>query len=270
MKEILSVQNESFKYWKSLTKSKGLREGKHFLLSGSKIINELINADINSNQLNSSINHFRIKPLNQSLQFILTFDGYQSTNSLLTNLDPTSWIRLPRDLFDQIDVLGTKHPILVLEQPTLVDWTQDLPPHGLEVLCPCGDPQNLGAISRNMIAFGANLLVILKECAHPFLPKTIKASSGAILRVPIALGPSIDEINSHTTAIDLNGIPLDTASLKPHWRILFGEEGQGVPNTFKGPKITIPMQNSMESLNAAVASGIILYQWQRQQTTNNL
>jgi tRNA G18 (ribose-2'-O)-methylase SpoU len=130
---------------------------------------------------------------------------------------------------------------------------------GLELLCPFGDPQNLGALVRTAYAFGVSRVVLLKEAAHPLLPKAIKASSGAILKIPLFFGPSIHQIQAPAVALDLNGTPLNGKIWPQSLRLLLGEEGPGIPADFRGERLTLPMKNPMESLNAAVAAGIVIY-----------
>lgn len=241
-KEINSPQNETFKYWKSLTKSKGLKEGKHFLLSGSKLVEETLRDPLWQSKIHGVLTSKKIGGVSQS-------------NLVVTEL--------ASNLFEELDVLGTDSPILVLEQPNWSSWQVETLPLGLELLCPFGDPQNVGALLRTAYAFGASKVILLKEAAHPLLPKAIKASSGAVLRMPIEFGPSLHEIDSSVIALDLNGKALDSQAWPRNLRLLLGEEGRGVPSSFRGERMTLPMKNPMESLNAAVAAGIVIYQLTR-------
>ncbi|MEY4615474.1 MAG: hypothetical protein RJB66_434 [Pseudomonadota bacterium] len=241
MKEINSPQNEQFKYWKSLTKSKGLKEGHHFLLSGSKLVEEtLLDHDWSSKV------EVILKTKKQTLPPIKT---------------KAEVVELAIPLFDEIDILGTHSPILVLQQPQWPQWKDSVAPQGLELLCPFGDPQNLGALLRTAYGFGASKVVLLKESAHPLLPKSMKASSGAILKMAIEWGPSIHEIGPSAIALDLAGTPISSKKWPTNIRLLLGEEGPGVPASFSGERITLPMKNPLESLNAALAAGIAIYEF---------
>jgi TrmH family RNA methyltransferase len=241
MKELSSPQNDQFKYWKSLTKSKGLKEGKHFLLSGGKLVHEVL-AD---------------------KEWLPRIDGVLVKKGLdLSGLKAVSEQKvtiLAQPLYAELDVLGTDAPILLLQQPEIPPWTTETASNGLELLCPFGDPQNLGALIRTAYAFGAARVILLKEAAHPLLPKTIKASSGAVLKIPLVYGPSIQTIQAPAVALDLNGTPLTSKSWPKDLRLLLGEEGQGIPAQFQGEKITLPMKNPMESLNASIAASIVIF-----------
>lgn len=268
VKEISSSQNDQFKYWKTLLRSKGLREAKHFLLSGKKLVQEVLNDETWAHKVEGIL----IEKDNSAASIASTDVGShisfnnqnqnQNINSHLKIELSSKIIHLSSVLFKELDVLGTNGPILVLEQPKILPWDSAVAARGLEILCPLGDPQNLGAVIRTSYAFGVNSVVLLKEAAHPFLPKSIKASSGAVLKIPLQQGPSIDRLKGKSIiALDLNGAELNSKKWPVHsMRLLLGEEGKGVPESFEGERMTLPMVNPMESLNAAVAAGIVIYQ----------
>lgn len=257
MKEISSAQNDHFKYWKTLLKSKGLRESKHFLLSGKKLVQEVLNDKTLVNKVEFILVEKESVAVNEEIVFTPQIIDPHLKNNISAKI-----IYLSSSLFKELDILGTKEPILVMEQPEMVSWDPAFAPKGLEVLCPLGDPQNLGAVIRTSYAFGVSALVLLKEAAHPFLPKSIKASSGAVLKMPLKKGPSIRNIAAKgVVALDLEGIPLNSQKWPVNsMRLLLGEEGKGIPKDFGGERMTLPMVNPMESLNAAVAAGIVIYQ----------
>ncbi len=246
MREITSAQNEQFKYWKSLLKSKGLKEGKHFLLSGAKLIEEVLQDPQWKDRVDGVLVGKEALPA--SLQ---SGPLAQKLAPKYTQLNPT--------LFEELDVLGTRAPLLVLQQPEIKPWSSSHPSDGLQVLCPLGDPQNLGALIRTAYAFGVAQIVLLKEAAHPLLPKAIKASSGAVLKLPLAYGPSIRDVGSDAVALDLAGVPMESHTWPKNLQLLLGEEGPGIPASFSGTRMTLPMKNPLESLNAAVAAGIAIY-----------
>lgn len=243
MKEITSPQNSQYKYWLSLTKGRGLKDGKHFLLSGQKLVQEIMNDSLWKNRI---------------VAVLMTKDQLTATTPSDLDLFPSPTL-LAAPLFESIDVLGTHTPILVLEQPEWPQWQSSSPIKGLQLFCPLGDPQNLGALLRSAYAFGVAGVVILREAAHPLLPKAIKASAGAVLKIPLALGPSIKDLKSPVVGLDLNGTPLQAKKWPQDLGLLIGEEGPGIPESFQGERMTLPMKNPIESLNAAVAASIAIY-----------
>lgn len=134
------------------------------------------------------------------------------------------------------------------------------------------DPGNAGAIVRSAEAFGATGAVFLKGAVSPWNPKTLRASAGSLLRLPFALCGWEEFLD----AVEARGVPLYSAQPRAEmradaapWRqaaaILIGNEGRGVPADHErhARPVRIPTQN-VESLNAALAAGILLYEAARQ------
>lgn len=136
------------------------------------------------------------------------------------------------------------------------------------------DPGNAGAIVRSAEAFGASGVVFLKGSVSPWNPKTLRASAGSLLRLPFALA----EWDDFLAATTERAIPLyaahpraekriDQVPLQSATAILIGNEGRGVPAEHErhSTAVRIPTEN-VESLNAALAAGILLYEARRQRT----
>lgn len=234
---IESTQNDTFKRFLSLTSSKGLKEEGLFLLSGEKLIREFLK-----------------KP-----NLKIAYEIPAPRQKTLVNEAPVTELLPP--LFDQIDVLGTHFNILVLEQPTVPLLTAadmaSYKPKGIEVVAPIGDPGNLGALIRSCEAFAVPRVILSREAAHPFLPKSVKASAGSVLRVSLAHGPSLAEFPSTCIALDMHGTPVDDFAWPKNGLLLLGEEGPGLNATQFPVRIRIPT-TGVESLNVVVAASIAL------------
>ena len=177
--------------------------------------------------------------------------------------------QLPGDLFRTIDMTGTSFPLLVCHTKDISSTTLTTPPEGLEVLCPLGDPSNLGTVIRSCLAFGVDTLILLQEAAHPFHPKAIRASSGSVFRQRMVHGPSIQdltrpEINQGVVSLDIKGESLTTWQWPRNIQLLVGEEGQGVPEGPFQHILTIPQTQETDSLNAAIATSIALFAYRQQ------
>jgi TrmH family RNA methyltransferase len=136
------------------------------------------------------------------------------------------------------------------------------------------DPGNAGAMIRSAEAFGATGAVFLKGTVSPWNPKTLRASAGSLLRVPFA----VMEWEAFLDEVQGRGIGLYAASPRAEKRVdevrfdepavlLIGNEGNGVPpdHARLATPVRIPTSN-VESLNAALAAGILLYEARRQRT----
>lgn len=131
------------------------------------------------------------------------------------------------------------------------------------------DPANAGAIVRTAEAAGATGCVFLGGI-DPSHPRLLRGSMGASFRLPAAAGDpggflaAAEKIPVRLLAASAGpgGIPYDRADFTPPCAVLIGGEGGGLPEEFlrrADQRITIPMAGKVESLNAAVAAGIILY-----------
>lgn len=186
----------------------------------------------------------------------------------LAGADAVPQYRLSPELFRQLDVFGTGEPlVIILAEPfPTFDRTRCGP--GCTLFVPFQDPGNVGAAVRASAAFGVNRIVLLEEAVHPFHPKALRAAGSSIFRVSFFRGPSIRQLkNLDISLIIMSTKGIDAARFKfpERFCLLPGLEGPGVPETLKGSgTISIPMANGVESLNAAMATGIILYLWRNQ------
>ena len=123
----------------------------------------------------------------------------------------------------------------------------------------------MGAVIRSAAAFGVSRVVILKEAAHPYHPKSARAAGSSLLRVPLLEGPWTGELQlSKTPLVTLSpeGRAVGDYPFPPSFCLVPGLEGPGLPETLRrGTVLSIPMQPGVESLNAALATGIVLYLW---------
>jgi tRNA(Leu) C34 or U34 (ribose-2'-O)-methylase TrmL len=175
---------------------------------------------------------------------------------------------LSPSLFRELDLYGTDRPLLLVRIDPFPQWNPKKPSKGCTLFVPFQDPVNVGAVIRSAAAFGVSQLVLLKECAHPFHHKSMRAAGSAFLRIPLFEGPSIKELHKA-------GVPIITLSAKGRdirrfrfpasFCLLPGLEGPGLPRNLKGfTALSIPMAPGVESLNAATATAIALYVWQGQ------
>jgi RNA methyltransferase, TrmH family len=243
MKIIESAQNNHYKLFKSLLSSKGIKQEQLFILSGKKLIEESV----------------------QQRHDLVVWEIVTGDCQSISNLPADKIIQLPKGLFKDLDVLGTYCNLLVMKLPDFHQGDLNQLPQKAELILPLSDPGNLGAMIRSAVAFGVKKIWLTKEAAHPFLPKAIKASSGACFLAEFYLAPSIQEITSACIALDAGGKTLEHFQWPENFRLLVGEEGKGVPNQIPITPISIRMEPGIESLNATVAMSIALHAWARNQ-----
>jgi RNA methyltransferase, TrmH family len=132
------------------------------------------------------------------------------------------------------------------------------------------DPGNAGAILRAAEAFGATGAVFLKGTVNPHNPKCVRGSAGSVFRVPLVASVDAEEILALTGLAWYAAMPrartlVSDADLSAACGIIIGSEGHGVsaPLAARATGLRIPTAG-VESLNAAVAAGILLYEARRQ------
>jgi RNA methyltransferase, TrmH family len=122
------------------------------------------------------------------------------------------------------------------------------------------DPGNVGTLVRTADAFGAGV-ALSDGCADPTGPKAVRASAGALFRVPLV---AWDEAPGRRVALVAHGgSPLAETDLSPPLTLLVGSERAGLPGELAANAATIPLPGPAESLNVAAAGAIALYELSR-------
>jgi RNA methyltransferase, TrmH family len=185
---------------------------------------------------------------------------------------------LPDSLFQSISGTETAQGVMALVRPP--EWKLEQLFRGcplVVVLDGLQDPGNAGAILRAAEAFGATGALFVKGTVSPHNPKTIRASAGSIFRVPCLSGM---DAAAARAALQQNGVQLyasvparaaaqalDRVDFARPCGLMIGNEARGVGSVLRAAahEISIPTVG-VESLNAAVATGILLYEARRQRT----
>jgi TrmH family RNA methyltransferase len=188
----------------------------------------------------------------------------------------TEILLLPRRLLDQALTTESPQPIAALVEPPAWSWSALLGGSSPLLLLLAGlqDPGNLGAILRSAEAFGVSGVVSLPGTVSPWNPKAVRASAGSVFRVPL-LAASVEDCfpRLHSAGIRIfaatarDGQSAPLANLAGPTALLLGNEGNGLPPELAAQAhaaLTIPCPGPVESLNAAVATAILLYEASRQ------
>jgi TrmH family RNA methyltransferase len=144
----------------------------------------------------------------------------------------------------------------------------------LVVACRLQDPGNLGTMMRTALAFSATAFVTLAETVSPFNPKAVRSSAGAIFRLPLVCGldpqealPFLSRRVRIVAAERHSPASLAQADLTEPLAILVGREATGLPEEiarYASQLLSIPIRTEVDSLNAATAASIFLYEAARQ------
>lgn len=239
--EITSANNPRYKIWLKLLESRGIKKNELALLVGKKIILEVA----------EQFPHRIVGVITQREKDVIS----------LSLPDTCPIYLVPQELFACLDIYGIKEPILIITAPSLPLWDGKLLA-GLSLFLPFQNPINLGTTIRSAAALGVSI-ILLKEAATPYLPKSLRASGPAVFQVPLLQGPSLEELSRNTDielyALSPHGKSLYSFSFPQTIGLVAGIEGPGLDNFWPLEKrLSIPMNPYVESLNAAVAASIAM------------
>lgn len=176
-------------------------------------------------------------------------------------------VRVPGDVMESISPMSSPQGALFLcRMPKKREFT---PVPGMLLLDGIQDPGNIGTILRTADALNVPVC-LLEGCADPYSHKVVRASMGAVFRVPVVQSDwqtvsnacSAAGILIAVTALDAQAKDIRQADVKK-MAVVIGSEGQGVRREIldsADAKLIIPMNPHCESLNAAVAATIVMWQ----------
>ena len=180
-------------------------------------------------------------------------------------------IRVPGDVMESISPMASPQGAVFLCR--LPEKTPFRPVPGMLLLDGIQDPGNLGTILRTADALNVPV-VLLEGCADAYSHKVVRASMGAVFRVPVVSASWVQvrdacmeaEIPIAVTALDDRAVDIRQAALSK-MAVVIGSEGQGVRREIlegAGEKLIIPMNPHCESLNAAIAAAIVMWQMKKE------
>lgn len=182
---------------------------------------------------------------------------------------------VPDDIFHRVAATVTPQGMAALVEVAQPEMDSILQSDGAVIVAAFGlqDPGNLGTILRSADAFGADALATLKPAVSPHNPKILRASGGALFRLPVYASLDAETFFSRLVRAGVRLIAADPrgnrgvaeSDLRGRVAFLIGNEAAGLPlNLPMAERVSIPLRPGMDSLNAAVAAGVILYECARQ------
>lgn len=254
MREIRSKDNKIWKRCEQLTMRKYRDRSGLYLIEGENLLDEAIR------------NHVRIET-------VLVREDCQKA---LPPAAADKAFLLDARLFDKLAQTVTSQGILAVVAKAEVRKEDfiGLPGSNFIVLDRLQDPGNIGTILRTADAAGYRLAILMKGTADVYAPKVVRAATGSLFRMPVVSMASTEELVEFTRAAGkkLTATCLDAQrcyydeDLTHDIALVIGNEGSGVaPALIESSelRIKIPMQGNIESLNAAVAAGVLMYEAMR-------
>ena len=240
--EITSTQNDLVKFCVKLQNSKFRKEQKLILLDGNKTIEDIVKSGIEFEYIflkkdNSLVNRIKAKNI------ILVND--EILKKISTTSSPTDVIGIIKE--PTID----KNIFKNLKKIALIDGIKD--------------PGNLGTIIRSAVAFSIDGIILFNDCVDLYNSKTIRSTAQNMFKIPILATKDINFIQelkkTHklvSTVVDTNNDFFKT-QFNENFIVSFGSEAQGLSKEIidiSDEKVTISMDNNVESLNIAICASI--------------
>jgi TrmH family RNA methyltransferase len=235
------------KYIQSLGQKKNRDADGVFVAEGTKIINELL-----------------VAPATQPIKLFATESWIKSIHANLKNFLEDKLTIVNESELEKISFLQTPHDVLgIFKKPVFKNG--NLKKSITLLLDEIQDPGNMGTIIRTADWFNIKKIICSKESVEAFNPKVVQSTMGSIARVEVLYGNLQDLLNDAPDipvyAATLNGQSIFESKKIDSGFILIGNESKGIkPELLKTSvhQITIPKLGNAESLNAAMAAGIIM------------
>ena len=248
IEHITSLKNPKVTTWKSLKDRKGRKETGCFLVEGRKMVEEAVASAF-------------------PVEAILVDADRLGEFTLPAGLPAYS---MPGHVLAAVCDTKTPQGIAAVVRMAEVEL------HGMRLVAMDGvqDPGNVGTIIRTADAAGFDGVILSTPCADVFSPKVLRATMGSVFRMGIRVTDDLPGLltqmvqeGASVLSSQLDGDPFYQRSpLNKRFVLVIGSEGNGVTDEVKAiatHKVKLPMRGGAESLNAAVAAGIMMYELTR-------
>ena len=253
MKTVTSKDNPALKKARKLLTRKGREENASFLAEGKKLINEASNAG------------FQIENVFVNAGAVARGEA--------TSDEYSNEILLEEKLFLDLALTKTPQPFIAVVMQKEAQERNNTPGLVL-ILDRINDPGNAGTMIRTALASGMDEVWCTKGTVDIFSDKTIRASAGAIFHMVVRQGLAVEECidmlrttNTKLFVCDASGESFYDTDLRGHLAIVIGNESEGPQVQFSQAAdriVGVPMAKVSESLNAATAAAVVMYESLRQ------
>lgn len=237
--------------------AKKRREADMFILEGSRLCGEALREDISVNEL------------------FFTESAYAANPELIEKLCARA--AFSSEVSDSVfsKMSDTDSPQGILITATLNIKNKDIQNGRWIAFERISDPSNLGAAARTAEALGFGGILLSRTGVDPYSPKSLRASMGALLRLPVVVAENFeDEIaslkqkgfNITGTVVDADALKINQIEFNLNEVTVIGNEAKGLSDNMKSlcdRLVTIPMSGRAESLNAAAAAAIVMWEMMR-------
>lgn len=252
-KLISSAKNPFYKELAASLKGRGTY-GRHLRIEGETAIRELADLTLESNVIVCTEG---------------AYDAIEPRHLLGKNEKNLEIIVVPEFLFERLSTRQHKKGVIAwVRWPwhNLEDCEQPL--NRVLYLDRVQDPGNVGTLIRSAAAFDLDAVILSAGTALPWNEKVVRASVGAVLRIPVYVLQENQELQDVAGDLplliaDMDGEDLGTFDWPKRWLLAIGNEGQGIADHLAAAAdhvLSVSMPGGIESLNAGVAGSIMLYE----------
>ncbi|MBQ0138217.1 MAG: RNA methyltransferase [Kurthia sp.] len=247
MKRIESSSNSLVKYWKKLATTRKERDKTgEFLVEGFHLVEEALNGT-------------------EVINLIIR-DGVEIPHNW--NVDNIYIIEVTPEI--AAEFAETEHSQGIFAHCKQPDFQVKSSWKKLLLVDAVQDPGNVGTMIRTADAAGIDAVILGKGSADPFNAKTVRSTQGSIFHIPVIRGDLIEwveqlktnDVPVYGTALDATSVVYNKVEKGPAFALIMGNEGSGISKELlqqTTQNVIIPIMGGAESLNVAVASGIVLY-----------
>lgn len=259
MQKITSKDNDFIKHVKKLKDKKYRDLSNEYIIEGIKLVSEAIQENAKIKQIILCDDCEKTEAISKDLMYeIAKYDCIYVTEKVFKYI---SEVQAPQGILAVIEKNNKSQEI---------DFEQDI----IVVLDDVQDPGNLGTILRTVDSIGLTQILVSKGTADAYNPKVVRSTMGAIFRIKVIecedLEKTLKEIKKNKFKIVVSSLQTENSIYDIDYSkkvIIIGNEANGVEQKIQDladEKVKIPMLGKTESLNASVATGIILYEYVRQ------
>ena len=241
IKSITSKDNPLIKELQKLKSKKGRVKSGEFILDGYRIVKHAIESKVSISKIiveSSFLEHHTIE-----------YDG--------------EIVSVPMSLFKLLVETETPQGILAVVKMSEKTITEG----PVLYLDHVQDPGNLGTLIRTADAAGFKGVMLSTGCTDPYSQKSLRSSMGSILSIPVIVNQSLEDLvcldyKLYGAALE-GGEPYKNLSYEKNMVLIIGNEGNGISDSILeavDKRVFIPMHGDVESLNASIAGGILMFE----------
>lgn len=270
LEEVITSRNNPKVKWAASLSSKKGRDAEHsFIAEGEKLSYEALEAalpvthificDTKKDKLIEKLQRYEGLELYKNTEVILLSEG--AFEKISTEMSPQGIITVIKylDFFREIDIIYKEEFFLGTDERAII-------------LSSVRDPGNLGSVIRSAAAFGVDHVILTHDCADLYNPKTVRSAMGSLFRVKVSRILDMQSCIANliqcgrrvfSAELSENAQSIFSVSLSSSDVVIIGNEGHGVApelSLASTGSIYIPISKKTESLNAAVAAAVFMWE----------